>query len=108
MGWKSWPYWVKGGIIVTFLWIIAFLIINIGIKAFGAVLIIWGAGAIILQIFDKNCSLLAGFGGETSKCLLGQTGGISYTIFLILSNLIIYFIIGAIIGWIIGKIKSKK
>ena len=83
MGWKNWPYWLKGGVIATLLWVIAVLILymisNIG-KTFGAPLIMWGAGAIILQLFGKNCSLLAGFGGDndTSKCLLGQAGDISY------------------------------
>ncbi|MBS3085684.1 hypothetical protein J4225_03285 [Candidatus Pacearchaeota archaeon] len=80
MGWKDWPYWLKGGVIFEIL-----LIIGLFLIAF-----IKGEGLAILF-------LLIFFGGENP-----------WEMFTFLGFLILYFILGAIIGWIYGKIRNRN
>ena len=80
MGWKDWPYWLKGGEIFEIL-----LIIGLFLIAF-----IKGEGLAILF-------LLIFFGGENP-----------WEMFTFLGFLILYFILGAIIGWIYGKIRNRN
>jgi len=106
MGWKSWPSWLKGGIIG----LIFALIVS------GAVIILdslfrnWlNSGGIIpllLLVFNIIGVIIIfsmGIGAAGSNFNLNFLG---YSIVLF-SSLISYFVIGALIGWIIGKIKKK-
>ena len=104
MGWKEWPYWIKGGILLSALSIIfAFLLIpfgnyyptDIGSPYWGIILLrpsyviidfLQNTG---LRIYAINDSLYSFF-----KALV--------------ISLILYFLFGSLIGWIYGKIKAKK
>lgn len=83
MGWKNLPYWFRGGIIVIIIYVILLF------STFGYMTIIMGS------IFD-----ILGISSE---------GGNSFSRFYNwwLLPFITFFIIGTIIGWIYGKIKSK-
>jgi hypothetical protein len=111
-GWKAWPYWLKGGVIgliipilsyflFTLLYIIMILFVSIGFQS-----------SLINSIFVFIGSLLSYGGNPMAIYLLFNTpgsnleGGLLYAVLLPLSCLF-YGLIGAIIGWIYGKIKSR-
>ncbi len=129
MGWKNWPAWVKGGVI--------FSIISIGLIALVSVYsrLIHNLSInfenpftlLILLIQDFLIEfptefLLNLFVGKYHLCLMGfgEMASIDYGINCpVISNsmrliisfftiIIFYFLIGSIIGFIIGKIKSKN
>ena len=84
MGWKDWSYAVRGAII--------------GVVV-GLLRIIFGN--IFTYIYFSNSKLLnvnPSFGAE----------GLARIIIYAIPVLFIYFLIGALIGWIIGKIKSSR
>lgn len=91
MGWKNWPGWVKGGVIIDIIYIILFLIFIRG-EPLNLIILEFPAFPILM--------LLPFIGVELS-------GG-SGLAFLFLILLIYYFILGAIIGYIIGRIKQKR
>ncbi|MEK6891042.1 MAG: hypothetical protein AABX03_02795 [Nanoarchaeota archaeon] len=80
MGWKSWSYWLKGGII-----------------------------GLLLPIFFSICMIfLFLIGGANKREFLSADGsGAMMTVFALFFG-IIFMIIGIIIGFIIGKVKSKN
>ena len=94
MGWKNWPSWLKGGIIL------------------GAIQLFISISSLIFVYLIKF--------GIISNLDLGFAGvGVAFTLQLgyliipiIIGNTILYFIfgaiIGALIGWIYGKIKQRK
>ena len=113
MGWKEWPYWLKGGIIVTI-----FGLIMIGLLFFQSsdneyslmnklLKPVQIVGEPISDFFffifcdtsgdcmEGPCTVCNGVGGEISEVLT------------VLSILAIYFLIGALIGFILYKVKSK-
>ena len=79
MGWKDWPYWLKGGLI-SLIFLVFFPITIIASCIIGGIL-----------GFINSCE------NQGSKLYLNV---IIYSIIL--------FGIGAFIGWIIGKIKNRK
>ena len=97
MGWKNWPYWLKGGIIATLIYIIVS----------------------VYTLPQLNLPTPLGI-----KQLLGLILFPSYLVYFIIGAFIrvtsttiilidiisipLYFIIGAIIGLIYGKIKKKN
>ena len=91
MGWNKLPTWVKGGIILAILDLILVLFAIISSHPFDAQIIALGMVQfpfyLLLGLFDfsftQNIYTLA-FGG-----------------------LLVWFIIGSIIGWIVGKIKNR-
>jgi hypothetical protein len=108
MGWKEWSYWLKGGIIgliyFFIIWVFETIIgdnplfishtatgwegILFGIAFFPVfILIDWLAN--MLPLFIQN-------GGDKINALIMQ-------IYFLISA----FLIGAFIGWIVGKIKKK-
>ncbi len=108
MGWKDWwktkPYWLKGGIIFPLI-----------------ILILWG----IIAILEIANIIPRGEGGTTIwmplmfsmpiVVLYGIFGGNLDTritaplfIFFTLLTILEIFLIGAFIGWIYGKIKSRS
>jgi len=103
MGWKDWPYWLKGGIILgsvfsllsLFLWAIPYNFINalLGNK----LELFFGIPALL--------SMITGLGHiDIGSGKMDIIAGITFS----LLSFIIYFIPGSLIGWIYGKIKSKS
>ncbi|MEK6828685.1 MAG: hypothetical protein AABY15_01040 [Nanoarchaeota archaeon] len=93
MGWKNWPTWLKGGIIGA---IIA-LILGILIKLLEGT----GFGLLIAVLF-----LILSFSG-LGNC--DFEGCYPYNFYFLTTPFVLleFFIIGAIIGWIISKINKK-
>ncbi len=80
MAWKNWPYWLRGSII--------FLIFPIiGLYGF-------------TTCRDMDCIIWLPFAG--AAIFIEGTETLFHAI-----NFIFYLVLGAIIGWIYGKIKSK-
>lgn len=93
--WKNWPYWFKGGITVVSVYILFIILIL----------------AIYKPFFDS-----CGHMGCNSDWIIILSGfptifiPLQYHFMLGVSVLAFfqYFLIGALIGYIYGKIKSKK
>ena len=90
MGWKDWPYWIKGGVIGLGIFIVMFLLSYI---------------ILMLGCMDRVIYLLSIKSGIMfpTPCLLVYFFFASYSIMPF-----VFIVIGAIIGLIVGKIKSKK
>jgi ABC-type phosphate transport system permease subunit len=100
MAWKDWPSWLEGGIILSGLYIIINILMLIAGYALG------GEGLILFLItshFPIAFILhnLFNFSTSSTETFLG--GSIIYLIL----NTIIFFLIGALIGLIIGKLRKK-
>jgi hypothetical protein len=99
MGWKEWPSWVKGGVISIY---VTFSLIIIGFL----VSIIYPEILKILVIFFIWIHYIIPLEANNMG-----TGFIIMGIILISSpilSLLFFFLIGALIGWIYGKIKNKN
>jgi len=81
VGWKNWSAWLKGGIIGLIIWIIFFIL----------------AGIVDFQIK-----------GIIPPLIIGNLHSNLTIPFVFAENVIIYVIISAIIGLIVGKVKSKR
>ena len=106
MGWSEWPSWLKGGIVISLIYLFCFIfyifltynedsipIINIG--SLGYVLF---KLVVYIAIFPSIILIyMAGLGDSLFSVLMGG-----------LVNFIFYFNIGALIGFIVGKIKSSR
>lgn len=123
MSWKNWSYWLRGGILFVVLFILLTLILGIIFAAVnqgkctvssGAVLLCLGCGPAIIEESFRACFMQA---VPITGLLVFPAIFLFYPIFiftnfafnpiiLILIILISLFINGAIIGFIIGKIKS--
>ena len=92
MEWKDLSYWLKGGILSAIIFVIFFLLaIYIDSKYGGHPgLVIFPLIPILSGLFTLNVS------------------GIKFFIIAIPISLIFWFIVGAIIGWIYGKIKNRN
>lgn len=108
MGWKNWPYWLRGGIIGGVIGIIWFVFHFMGMN-FGP-----GEGGYLNWVyytFGVISGLLGsilGFFIFPIALLFGEYfSDATATPFLIIS-VIYLFLIGALIGFIIGKIKSRN
>ncbi len=107
MGWKTWPRWLKGGIIALLIWFISFIIVYIYLYLLKGdirisrlsnssfLMTTW----ILIIFFSIMPMMLLGFGAEA---------GIDIIIIFILLYLCFLFFIGSLTGLIIGKIKSKR
>jgi len=91
MGWKNWSYTKKGLLMGIFIWILLELSAILIYKISGLF------GAIISAIAVFPCMLL--FGDALSQTRI---------IILYLIGLIFYGAVGALIGFIVGKIKSRN
>ncbi len=106
MGWKNWPYWLKGGLIFTMLVLLVTFIIgliavisysNIPFSGKDIFLIYF----IIIYLFPSY-SLLNVLKSSPGSFLEGNI------ITAIITSSVIWFLIGALIGFVIGKIKSSR
>ena len=112
MGWKDLPSWLKGGVIFSSIVLIFYLIALVGeniTNGFG------GLDFIIVPVFLLLVLLSAPLIFIFSKLGLfnlffnsGEMFGSSPKLLGGIALLIFYFLIGALIGWIVGKIKSKN
>jgi hypothetical protein len=94
MGWKEWPYWLKGGIILGGISLLYSILFNVVIQL-GFTLPLF----FFMEWPIRLASLIFGWG----DLVMGWRGYFASLIFMP----VLYFILGAIIGLIIGKIKAK-
>ena len=105
---KSWfaakPYWLKGGIIGVILSLLLALlaticfIINPGVEGLVCLLLPLGFTFSTFFILDLGVYFAD----------LGINFGEFFYVFLThLTSLVVFFLTGTLIGWVIGKIKSK-
>lgn len=112
MSWKSWPYWLKGGIICTLLSILGFIIYiitglgnscdELGCIAYGIF--------IPFFILLASWELFSGFGVSSNDSLISLANFNSFEIVIIIliTEIVVGFIVGALIGLIYGKIKNRS
>ena len=107
MGWRDWPYWIKGGILLIIYGLLT-LPLALIVRAF------WSEGGkqgilklIVFPFIIANS--LVEYIAEKYFCGYSCNQD---TLFIlgsaILLSLIIYFVIGAIIGLIYSKVKKKN
>ena len=97
--WAATPYWMKGGV---------FGIVFIIIYIFAFRLIVESLSETLFQILAIPTTLPFSFAGIIGWILGLTEDDVMNIPTLILSALFLYFVIGAIIGWVVGKIKIKK
>jgi len=100
MGWKDWSYWLKGGIITVGILLIWTILIGLTNFIFGGVTSFAdNSGKFILVLLSLVINIV-----PKEDYGLGILVGL-ITIYILTP--IFWFSIGAFIGWIVGKIKSK-
>jgi len=111
MFWKNWPYWLKGGMRGA-MWGLIFAIIFFFMARNGGGFMNFGfAAAMIMLAFLPTFLFFMVFSVnifDVFNALDRQHASPELILLLGLIATIIYFIIGAIIGLIYGKIKNKK
>ena len=100
MGWKDWPYWLKGGTIAGLLDLIFIIIVLIVYGAFGGA----ERGALLYTV---GLVQVPSFLAVWYASYTGSQRSLQFIISVIL-GILGYFIEGALIGWIVGKIKGNK
>ncbi len=99
MGWKTWPYWLKGGIIPSLVYLLIACIFFI----LGEMELLNKATELILTRLFMIMSI------PTITSFYAIFPDYSASFFNITTITATgYFIIGAIIGWIYGKIKNRN
>lgn len=101
MGWKNWPSWLRGGIIISSVYILLLLWVFIG--AMGINL-----GTNLATKFSANIFMLPVFLIFSLFKSILKIGDLAILIISAFLSIILYFIIGALIGLIVGKIKRGK
>lgn len=81
MGWRNWSYWLRGGIIGLFI-------------------------GIILEVIGTICFPFAGFPSQCPPTIILHLPLISLSNLGYIALILVSIIIGTVIGFIIGKIKS--
>jgi hypothetical protein len=122
MSWKDWPYWLKGGmvgilvlIVLVFLWGSVFAIMNngkcgvwdspssfglcYGVPYMALTLPAFYVGNIAARAFYSQTDV-----GEPIPTVLSSLVG---SIFFIGGGVLLWFLVGAIVGLIIGKVKKQ-
>lgn len=101
MNWKNLPIWIKSSILFVIIYIVYSLLSLLIPK-----------GLIESNFLIENLVFIPQFFGIYSAILTGQitfaSDGKMPWLFVIIVNVIIYFLIGAIVGYIYSKIKNKK
>ncbi len=108
MGWKDWPHWLKGGVIVAVLYAILFLIyLLVAYSAEGNSQVGGGAGFGLALI----PLVLSGIPATFLLSLLPNSADKSAGVIILLLFVVCvaqWFVIGIILGWIYGKIKNRN
>lgn len=105
MGWKDWPYWLRGGIIGFVIGLIPLILSQIFLIK-GLLAVIYGVFVlppelILLNIIPASLkNIFFDMGSCFILCIPRFLG------FLVIA--LFYFLVGALIGSIISKIKSIK
>jgi len=95
MDWKDWPYWLKGGVIAA------------GINLL--LLLLYYIFPTPVFSFKKSYNQITSILGLPAFVVIGILPFSIFSIFwIIVVSTILFFIIGAIIGLIVGKVKSRK
>ena len=93
MGWKDWPYWLKGGIIGLSLLLLSLLV------------------EFLLYLPFSGFGFLALFYGYSAEALISNPTDFEYALYLyilpLVTVIVVYFLAGALIGWIYGLIKKR-
>ncbi len=92
MGWKKWPYWLKGGVLIAGIHLLFILIL------------------IILRIdmgFYNVWNLLIFFDSAIAWTVCGDNCNAFLNIVIIIFGTMIYFILGVLIGGLVRKIKGN-
>ncbi|KKU78195.1 MAG: hypothetical protein UY03_C0002G0021 [Parcubacteria group bacterium GW2011_GWA2_47_64] len=96
--WKHWPYWLRGGIITVGITIVD-------------ILLMYSCDLFTSGYSSLGCGLVfAVFGPIFPLFLFSESFGpfpISTEVFMMI-GVIVWFIIGSLVGLLIGYIKSKK
>jgi hypothetical protein len=114
MGWKDWPYWLKGGVLAIPIGFILFFV--------GILLVMVGNYLACPQAGEGVCrnDLFSVTGGFLVFMLTWSVKYISsldvqnelqiyfYNFLKIILPIIQVFLVGIIVGWIYGKIKSRN
>ena len=105
MGWKNWSYWLRGGILfllgIEIISLIVYLLAFILSPYFAMPLIIFqGFGVLLANLIFNWNPLDYVYSSPKMEVII--------SLFVLISNAICLFIVGAIIGWIYGKVKEKK
>lgn len=102
MFYKNWPYWLKGGVISVLI-ALMFTSIFLDEGIYGGGFMNFGFAASMLVLAFLPMSLFCAF--FSLRCW--DMGSYAQFILLGLSfNIIFYFIVGVIIGFVYGKIKK--
>jgi hypothetical protein len=102
MGWKNWPAWLKGGLIAT----IAYIILAIAMyllpcsndSLFTGGRSCLGVAVLFLVVSSPGLGILSLLGIDYSQ----------NTTLVIITTILAYFIVGAFIGMVISKLRSRK
>ncbi len=98
MGWGNLRSWVKGGIIGALAGLIILLSLIMLMKLF------FIGDNFALYLFP---TIFFGLMGMTMQYTSPSANQIVQFVFLVILAFVPYFIIGSIVGWIIGKIKKE-
>ncbi|MEK6885769.1 MAG: hypothetical protein AABX17_02280 [Nanoarchaeota archaeon] len=102
MSWKNLPTWLKGGIIIGIIGaILSSLILLFKISSLTGMILFF---FVIFYVLIPACA---------PKCSSGLCPNPNYcssieTLIIIILSFVFYFLIGALIGFIISKIKSRN
>lgn len=114
MGWKDLSYWLRGGIILALIHILALVLLVYPLylknQSIPAQYEPWPA-TIIMVIPDYPAFIMAGIFFNIIGKIFDQITDYppAFELFIIfLFGTLQWFIIGAILGWIYGKIKERK
>ena len=114
MGWKDWSYVKKGIILAAIIYLLLVFLFFLSSYLFGCK---------IMDEYSNRCLVWGLLGGiiylPSSLFFIGINGKINYSwvnhfspvlaeVVFIFLGLVIYIVIGALIGWIVGKIKSRN
>jgi len=113
MGWKKWPGWLKGGLIGVIVGLLSPILIYVLLIFFGLIVSVLGKNTnlgynlikltIYLNLFSRGC---ANSCIGNPDCALGCA--IISPFIVLIETIILGAFIGAIIGWITQKSKSRK
>tara|TARA_Y100000310_G_C20696541_1_gene826102 strand:+ start:724 stop:1080 length:357 start_codon:yes stop_codon:yes gene_type:complete len=117
MGWRNWPTWLKGGIITLSIWIVLILVFNISgsivecnlpTDEFGDEFVgapCWNnSQEIVIDIITVVALPIMFIGANPNVSTVGPDG---VRLFYV-GSAVIFVLWGVLVGWIVGKVKSRN